>query len=154
MEIQLSQGKVALIDDIDYERVNRWSWHFDGRYARGYPHGIKEYLHRYIMQTKSGEVVDHINGDRLDNRRANLRNCSHAFNASNRHGPVTNKHGLRGVYRAKGRKWRAEIYWLGKHYALGTFSSAVEANAAYEEAKVLLHNGHDITKRWKKVGSR
>ena len=135
-KIPLSQGVVAIVDDEDYERVMRWSWHFDGRYARGYPHGIKEYLHRYIMRPKTTEIVDHINGNKLDCRRSNLRNCSPSINSINRHGSIRNKHGLRGIYWSKeARRFRAEIYHLGRHYCLGSFGTAIEANQAYERAK-------------------
>jgi hypothetical protein len=139
-ELALSQGKVALVDASDYERVAQWSWHFDGRYARGYPHGVKEYLHRYIMRPKTSQVVDHINGDRLDCRRNNLRNCSKSVNSSNQHTVPRNKHGLRGVYKVSDRPgYRAEIYYQGKRYTLGTHETPELANKAYLDAKEKLH---------------
>jgi hypothetical protein len=140
VELDLSQGRVALVSSDDYERVVKWSWHFDGRYARGYPHGVKEYLHRYIMKPQMDEVVDHINGDRLDCRRSNLRNCSRSINASNRHGKPRNKLGYAGVYKnAGGRGYRAEIFVEGKRYTLGIHDSAEEAHLAYLAAKEQLH---------------
>jgi hypothetical protein len=140
VELQLTQGKVAKVSINDFQRVSKWSWHFDGRYARGYPHGIKEYLHRYINQPKSNEVVDHINGDRLDCRRVNLRNCSHSINSSNKH-VTKNKHGLMGVYERLDYPgtFRAEIYYLGKKYGLGTHKTAEAAHDAYLRKKSELH---------------
>lgn len=142
-EVPLSQGRVVLIDWDDVDSVSRWSWHFDGRYARGYPHSVKEYLHRFIMKPKAGEIVDHINGDRLDCRRANMRNCSPSINTSNQHTATKNKHGYRGVYR-RGKSYRSEIYYLGKHYALGTFKTPAAAHRAYLKAKALLHSGKSL----------
>lgn len=144
VEIDLSQGKKALISSDDYERVLQWVWHYEGRYAACYQNGKKVYLHRFIMKPKKGLVVDHINGDRLDCRRSNLRNCTSSLNASNRHSPVINKHGLRGVYRRSDDKFRAEIFFQGKKYALGTFSTPEEGNAAYNIAKQSLHSGKGL----------
>lgn len=142
IELPLTQGRVAKISIDDFQRCSKWSWHFDGRYARGYPHGIKEYLHRYINKPISNEVVDHINGDRLDCRRTNLRNCSHSVNSSNKHF-TRNKHGFMGIYECSKYpgKFRAEIYYLGKKYGLGTFKSADLAHAAYLTKKTELHGG-------------
>lgn len=140
MEVELSQGKVAIVSPEDYERVNQWSWHFDGRYARGYPHGIKEYLHRYISRPKTGQVVDHINGNKLDCRRDNLRNCSYSVNSSNKHRTI-NKYGYMGVYfNKKQGKYRSEIYHEGIHYSLGSHNTAEEAHLAYIAAKEQLHS--------------
>lgn len=135
-KVPLSQGRYALVDEDDFVRVTQWSWHFDGRYARGYPASGKEYLHRYIMQPKAGKVVDHINGDKLDCRRENMRVCTQSLNAANSRSRRPNKHGLEGVYFDKNAKrWRAEICVNYKKIALGTFKSPELAHAAYLTAR-------------------
>lgn len=86
-------------------------------------------MHRLIAGALDGEVVDHINGDGLDNRRCNLRRCSHRENMRNRKG-----HGSRpfkGV-EARGNRWRAVITLDGKAINLGRYSTAIEAAVAYD----------------------
>ena len=85
------------------------------------------------------EEIDHINGDRADNRIANLRNGTHTQNMQNMRGPtVTSSHGWMGVTRA-GKRWRACIRVNGKEVLLGRFETQVIAHVAYIEAKRQLH---------------
>jgi len=98
----------------------------------------KEFLHRLVVGATSGEMVDHINGDKLDNRRENLRKCSHADNMKNRKAHRNNGSGFKGVYPDR-KKWRAKITVNGKVHRLGTFENPAEAHAAYCLAAKELH---------------
>lgn len=143
-EIPLTQGKVALVDDDDFEWLNRMGkWCVQIMkytfYARGYvPHDGKSkhiWLHRLIMGMPVGMEVDHIDGDGLNNQRCNLRICTHQDNQRNRRTQVNSMSGFTGVWWEKRRnKWRAGIYVSGKHKHLGYFSLIENAHAAYEAA--------------------
>ena len=92
--------------------------------GRGY-----EYLHRIVANAKDGDVVDHINRDKNDNRSENLRIASRSLNNYNK--PIENKLG-RGIYfDSYGKRFRACISFMGKTLKLGSFSSADDAKAAY-----------------------
>ena len=93
-------------------------------------------LHRFLVDCPKGKVVDHINGDTLDNRRQNLRVVSNAENLQNRQGlNANNSSGVRGVSWDKARgKWQAKIKVNYKTIHLGRFDDIEEARKAVEEA--------------------
>lgn len=147
--IVLSNGAVSLVDADDAHRVVGWTW----RQSKGYAvRGTKAAgkfrtlrLHREIMSAElatapAGTEVDHINGNKLDNRRANLRLATHAENARNRGAPRSNTSGFKGVsWNRRDNRWQAHIRTDGKLRSLGYFNSAGEAHAAYCEAADALH---------------
>ena len=105
-EIKLTQGKVAIIDDEDFERLNQFKWcvKFDWRnwYARRMirVNGKQTtlYMHRAIVNAPKCVQVDHRNGNGLDNCKENLRLCTHQQNQSNqRNAHKDNKFGIKGV---------------------------------------------------------
>lgn len=142
-KIPLTQGKFAIVDSQDYERVNQFKWCFNRRPAGdGYAQRSKYgggrqkpvLLHRFIMGAKSSEFVDHVNGDKLDCRRSNLRISSVAGNNQNRR-PTKHSSKYKGVYWKKTKKrWIASIYMNGKQFWLGTFHNEKTAASAYDEA--------------------
>lgn len=144
IEIDLSQGKTALIDEDDYDKVSQYVWHAhkstdNAFYARCTKDRVYLYMHRLIMDAKDGYSVDHINGNRLDNRKSNLRICSHAQNLANRPKQANNKSGFKGVIFDKSRnKWRSEIRVDGKSYYLGRFDDKIDAAVAYNEKAIEL----------------
>lgn len=144
--IELTQGKYAVIDDEDFERVSGHKWRFDGRYAvTHYQESTKSprknlRLHRFILMVKRGESIDHINNDPLDNRRENLRICSHAENNWNKGLTVLNTSGFKGVYFHKAsKKYMARIKVYGKTHYLGIFEEVKDAAMAYNEAARKMH---------------
>lgn len=92
------------------------------------------YLHRVIMNAPPGVQVDHINGDTLDNRRCNLRLCTHKENGHNRklQGGTSKFKGV--TWHKRDRKWQAGIRHNGKQIHLGYFNDDVEAARAYDRA--------------------
>lgn len=130
--IPLTQNKFTWVDDEDFELVSQFNWWFNRGYARARVNGKRMYMHVLIMQPKEGEEVDHINHNKLDNRRINLRCCSHAVNIRNLK-PKTSKYS--GVHYDKSRgKWRAEV----NRKFLGRFKTEIEAANAvrnYEPVK-------------------
>jgi hypothetical protein len=83
-------------------------------------------------------MVDHVDGNPLNNRRSNLRFCTHAQNMKNRKVHRSNKLGVKGVHLA-GKRYRAEIKVDGQRYGLGSFLTLAEAAAAYKTASARFH---------------
>lgn len=139
-EVPLTRGLVALVDDQDFDRVmalGPWSAFPRGRnwYGRrtvrvAGGNGTSLYLHRVVLDVPR---VDHINGDGLDNRRANLRSASHADNMRNARLRSDNTSGFKGVSRS-GDKWSASLHLDGRHLSLGAFSDPEQAARAYDAA--------------------
>ena len=98
------------------------------------------YLHRVIMCAELGQVVDHINGNPLDNRKSNLRICTQSDNLCNTSMRRDNKSGVKGVSFAKHvKKWCAQIKYKGEKFHLGYFDNIDDAAAAYQKAALKLH---------------
>jgi hypothetical protein len=145
-EIPLTQGFVALVDDADFEQFGGGRWYAAKIrrhvYAARCWNKRTEFLHRAIMQPAAGLVVDHISGDGLDNRRTNLRVCTHQQNMRNQ---VRKRSLPKGVCRippnAKGEE-RFICYIMGEHrrICLGSFGCPIEAGRAYDAA-ALIHHG-------------
>ncbi len=140
--VPLTQGKYAVIDEVDQGRVMKHKWHArhdgNGHYAArkirrgGKPHVL--YLHRFILGATTAQQIDHVNGDGLDCRRNNLRICDHSQNQANRRQQAGSSR-FRGVYRSAGsRRWYASIKVAGKGIALGGYDDEVAAARAYDVA--------------------
>jgi len=140
-EIPLSKGYVALVDATDFEFLNELRWYaaphgrtlyavHGGRVGRKTRH---IFMHRLILNNPRGMATDHIDGNGLNNTRANLRIANPSQNTANKrkwHRPTTSQY--KGVNRYKGR-WRA--YICNQH--LGIFDDEIEAALAYNEAALV-----------------
>lgn len=125
----------AIIDREDYDTVKEYKWCLS---KNGYVINSKgKYLHR-IVTKENTLFVDHINGNKLDNRKCNLRPCSNADNLKNRVKiPINNTSGIIGViYRSDRNKWRAEICVDGKKIRLGYYANKIDAIRARTEAEI------------------
>lgn len=146
-EIELTQGKVALVDDEDYEMLMRWKWqakhhHDDVWYARHntYEAGKKRaslIMHRVILGVTDPKVqVDHINHDGLDNRRSNIRICANGENPRNvRKTKSRTSSRYKGITWSKSQNaWTARVQVNGERFFLGYFASEDDAGEAYNRA--------------------
>ena len=131
MKIALTNGLETVVDDDVVGRLAEIRLcSITGNYVYSAETGL---LHRYIMEATDGLVVDHINGDPLDNRRENLRVCTQKQNCQNR--GATRKTGLKGISLHKAtNRWRAYIKIDGRQKHLGLFPTMEEASKAYAEA--------------------
>lgn len=138
--VTLTQGKIAILDDVDLPLVmpHRWQASRMGSsrnwYAVTTVDGTVVAMHRLILKLAPNVRCDHKNGNGLDNRRANLRPATVAQNAWNASSHSDNQSGYKGVSPTKYGTWIAQIMVQGKHYHLGTFSSAIEAAQIYNRA--------------------
>jgi len=115
-----------LVDKEDEHLIKNKRWRLN---AYGYP--IIS-IHSLLMTPPKGMVVDHINGNRLDNRKCNLRVCTHAENSMNTKISTANTSGFKGVSKSRsGKKWRARLTVNRKIAYLGVFDSKEEAHIMY-----------------------
>jgi len=152
--INLTQGKVTLVDDEDYSWLSKYGWIFSKgkKYANGKQYGkvvtgiyqkdTKRNkivtMHRMIMNPNSSQCVDHINGNPLDNRKCNLRICTISQNNKNK--ISKSRDGFKGVYPVNNTNhWYSKIMVNRKRIYLGVFKTKLEAAFAYNEAALKFH---------------
>lgn len=133
----------AVIDLADLEKVQDTSWTKGATgYAVGRPKGSDKAvpLHRFLIYgMEAGGTTDHINGDTLDNRRANLRKCTTKENTRNTKLAKNNTSGRKGVRKTKEGNWKARITVDRKEIHIGHYSTIEEASAAYDAAALMMH---------------
>lgn len=143
-QIPLTQGKFALVDDADYEQLCAFKWHTVRSNVRGlvrwYARGpymvvrgqrVRAHMHRRLMGFPDS-IVDHIDGDGLNNQRDNLRTVTKGQNRIN---SVPQRHRrFKGTEQIPCGKWRARLFRDGKHAYLGSYVSEEEAALAYNYA--------------------
>jgi hypothetical protein len=150
-KIKLTQGKFALVDDEDFEWLNRWKWHLNGQgyacrtvYVIG--SGRKNQkcnrirMHRLINNTPESFQTDHINRNRIDNRKINLRTVTDQENKFNLSLKINNTSGYRGVtWDKQTNKWMAQIAASGKNHKLGRFINIKDAIIARKKGEEKYH---------------
>lgn len=141
-------GGYAIVDDEDYEYLMQWRWRnvkgravrFESRKRPGthWKEDKRIYkvhlMHRDIMNAPKGMDVDHINHDGLDNRKANLRICTHAQNSFNSSSTRKNQSGYKGVHEDKRQEnvWYVSIRFFGTTYNFWGYKTAKEAALEYD----------------------
>ena len=149
-EIQLTQGKVAIVDDEDYEYLNQFKWHYHRSYAARSVRldngkGKVVLMHREILGlTDTKDFTDHISHETCDNRRQNLRVCTNSKNQMNslkdktfKGNPTSSK--FKGVtWFKRDKKWQSQITKDKKYYYLGRFNTEEEAAEVYNKKSIEL----------------
>lgn len=149
--IKLSNGLITLVDDINFLSLSVFKWHFlRSKKNNFYAYRSKKkngkqkntLMHRQILNVTKKEIqIDHINGNGLDNRIANLRICSHLQNCRNKRVSMRIKHSkFKGVgfHKSAKNKIRAYIMHNGKQKHLGYFPSEKSAALAYNKSAMEL----------------
>lgn len=140
--IPLTQGRVAIVDDADYEWLSQWRWCVRKRDSTYYAvRGVRIngkvraiHMHRVIVNPPLDKQIDHINGDGLDNRRCNLRLCTQSQNNMNSRKRNDCSSIYKGVtWHKREQKWHARIKMNGRLRHLGYFRDEDEAAKAYNQ---------------------
>ena len=146
----MAQPQYAIVDPADYERLKGYEWlarkATNSFHARRFIPGGKGkkriiYLHQEMIQVPKGMVVDHINQNGMDNRRANLRAATWAQNAHNRKKYLKPGSSIyKGIsWNKQSRNWKARIGFENKIIFLGHFKNEIDAAKAYDEAAKKYH---------------
>ena len=133
--IKLRGSGITLVDDEDYEYLNQWKWSLHKvnkkyYYAERYFNHKTIPMHKYLMKTPKGMVVDHIDHNGLNNQKSNLRNCTSKENFLNR--KASSATGYLGVYK-NGNKFIAQKIINGKVKHLGCFDDPKKAALEYDK---------------------
>ncbi|SDJ61839.1 AP2 domain-containing protein [Paenibacillus naphthalenovorans] len=146
-ELILGKGEICLVDDEDYARLSKFRWN-KSQYGYAYRLGDrnkgekwKVLMHREIMGAQDGQIIDHKNGNRIDNRKENLRFATPLQNATNRNGKIA-KSGYKGVFRntsSKRESWIARIKVNKKLIHIGCYPTMEQAARAYNQAALKYH---------------
>lgn len=148
-KIPLTKGRFALVDDDDFAWLSQWSWSAVELKRKTLPSvwyakrhstwkGPSRYMHREILirhLESEKPCTDHENGDGLDNRKDNIRFCSHAENNSNKRKSLNKTSKFKGVHWFKEQNtWVAHICHDGKSRHIGCFKNEADAAKAYDLA--------------------
>lgn len=147
--IQLTRGKHTLVDDEDYFTLSQYKWHCTktGYAARGLRINGKQtlvYMHRFLLNADDSKVVDHLDGNKLNNTRSNIVLCTQRENMAN--SVKYNKTGYKGVCSSLA-KFYAYIDYRGKREYLGTYNTAEEAASAYDKRAIEVYKEHALTNK-------
>lgn len=133
--IKLSTGDSMLVDNDNFIKLSKFRWCLTNGYPSRRVGNKIVYLHRIVNKTPEGIFTDHINGDKLDNRRSNLRSCSYKQNSANKGFHKNSTSGFKGVsWFPRYKKWVAQITVNYKHLSLGYFKKKTDAAHAYNMA--------------------
>jgi len=140
--VPLSHGNFSIVDTDDYDHLSKYKWYTsqDGNHFYAYAYisiGNKKkkiFIHRYIMNAPKGLVVDHIDGNGLNNRKSNLRICTKAQNVQNCRPRSNCSSKYKGVFWNKAnKKWSATIHKGDMRMYLGGFKKEIDAARAYDQ---------------------
>lgn len=136
IEIPIGRGLAAVIDDDDLLLVDNRRWYAMKSKYTTYAYSTSKptiYMHRLILDAKPGQVVDHIDGNGLNNTRDNIRLCTQRQNIQRSVKRKIRTSAYKGVYRHRD-KWSVAIIVNGVNKHLGTFRDEADAARAYDQA--------------------
>ena len=134
-KIKLTKGQFALVDNDDFEILNKYHWQYNAKTGAE----AKILMHRIVIKAPKDTIVDHIDRNRLNNKKSNLRLCTTEQNNHNTGMFKNNTSGYKGVNWNKREKvWKASITKNNKRVGLGVFKTAREAAIAYNNAVIKL----------------
>lgn len=129
-QLQTSTGESVFIDDSDFEKLSKFKWYLSNGYAIS--NEKRKKMHRIILDAKPGEIVDHVDRNKLNNTRSNLRIVSKEENIHNQKKRSNTKNRFKGVfYQKKLNLWQARCRMNHRDYFLGYFASEIAAAYAY-----------------------
>jgi len=132
--------QAILVDAEDFAYLRQFNWFNRNGYAYRWVKGKIIAMHRVIMKAKENQYLDHINGNKLDNRKSNLRFATYQQNLCNRPKQSNNTSGFKGVsWHNQDKKWRVRISVMGKVKHLGLFDNIRVASKVYQEAARYYH---------------
>ena len=143
-EIQLTQGKVALVDDEDFESLNQFKWYAirNGKTFYATRKDMDDYKQINILmhwEVMNGKGIDHKDHNGMNNQKSNLRLCTQKENCMNRSKRENTSSIYKGVsFHSRDKKWQAHIGINGKYIHIGLFTSEVDAAKAYNEKAIEL----------------
>jgi len=136
-KIKLTQGQYTIVDNSDFKRLSAFKWRFSEYAIRSIKSGPTQKtitLHSEVLKPKQGFTIDHINGNRLDNRKRNLRHVTFSQNCQNSKLRRHNTSGYRGVsWHKNSEQWVARIIYQGRTYHCGMFKSIIDAAKSYNK---------------------
>jgi hypothetical protein len=147
-EILLTKGYKTIVDDCDYEYLSQWKWYLSNGYAIS--NDKRKKMHRLIMNAKDGEIVDHIDRNKLNNTRSNLRIVDKEGNVHNQKKRANTNNNYKGTqYIKRLGLWQSRCRIYGNDYYLGLYKTEVAAAYAYnkkamELSEFILLNKFDI----------
>jgi len=152
--IKLTQGKYTLVDDEEFDKLNQYKWHAEKAPYTYYAvrsvgsHAARKRIRmsRFIMNAPEKMYVDHINHDGLDNRKENLRICTHAENSRNKKSHIDGSSEYLGVshrryFKKNGNyseRWVTEIMFCNKRIYIGRYRNEIDAALSYNQKAVEL----------------
>jgi len=152
MKVEINGGLFALVNDEDCEFLSQWKWHLSGGYVQrtfrtDNGRVLSAKMHREVLKRSgmdlSGKIVDHINFNKLDNRRENLRLATSSQSNAHKKPQLNNTSGYKGVSWDKSKgKWKAAYAFRKKDYHIGYFNDVIEAARAYNEIVKVKYNNY------------
>jgi hypothetical protein len=123
---------VSIVDDNKWHELSKFKWYLGNNYAQAYIKRKKQFMHRYLMDAKINEIIDHNNNNSLDNRISNLRPATPAQNNYNKSKSENTSSIYKGViYDKVNNKYKSVIQKNNKKYNLGTYDTEIVAAIAY-----------------------
>lgn len=140
--IYLFRGEIAKVSSIDYDLLSKYKWHNKQGYAAGSIKNKRIIMHRFILNAKENELVDHINGNKLDNRRENLRISNLQKNGENK----KKKEGTSSIYVGVSfvnnkKKYSSYIQHNNSMKHLGHYDNDIDA--AIQRDRYIVHHKLD-----------